>query len=240
MATGSSHASTLAMAENTAPTIRSAAALVMEVSAATWETSSALVRLAFPRAVIGLRWMGRVQIRRAASAKATQPAVREGSGRTDVDEPVMSASTRATARQLMRANARETPEPSSIRMQVDSTGDDVERSGDGRSRVERERRRDLVTLPRTRSNPRRLTAPRPGFPAGLVRSWGTESRGVGGLVVTVSIRFESGRSKSTRVACGGGSGCLAGRPRGLGWSWWMRDGANASVFRSFCMDARVG
>ena len=93
-ATGSARASASAMVENTAPTIRSAAALVVEVSAATCETSSALVMLSFPRAAVGLRRMGRVHIKRAASGKATQPAVRERSGRTGVDEPVMSASTR--------------------------------------------------------------------------------------------------------------------------------------------------
>ena len=48
------------IAENTAPTIRSAAALVVEVSAATRKTSTAFFMLSFPRAAVGLRRMGRV------------------------------------------------------------------------------------------------------------------------------------------------------------------------------------
>ena len=48
MATGSSRASASPMAENTAPTMRSAVALVADVSAATWETSSFLFIFASP------------------------------------------------------------------------------------------------------------------------------------------------------------------------------------------------
>ena len=62
-------------------------------------TSSALVMLSFPRAAIDGLWrMGAVKLKRAASGKATQPAVRERSGRTGVDEPVMSASARPLCR----------------------------------------------------------------------------------------------------------------------------------------------
>ena len=126
------------MAENTAPMFRSAEALVVEVSAATCETKWALFTLCSPRVAVGLRRVGRVQVKRAACGKRTQPVVRERAG---------------------------TPEPSSNRMQADSTWDDVERSGDGHPRVERERWRELVIIPRTSSNHRRLTAPRPDYPA---------------------------------------------------------------------------
>ena len=94
--------------------------------------------------------LGRARNRRCANAR-----IRRG-----VDESVMRPSDRATTRQPMRA-----PEPSSNWMQVDSTWNDAERSGDGQPRVERERRRDSIILPRAPSNPGRLTAPRPGFPA---------------------------------------------------------------------------
>lgn len=58
----------------------------------------------------------------------------------------------------------ETPKPSSSRMQVDSTRVEVERSGDGQPSVERECRRDSVTVPGTPSDPGRLIALRPHFP----------------------------------------------------------------------------
>ena len=48
MATGSSRARASPMAKNTAPTMRSAVALVADVSVATWETRSFLFIFAFP------------------------------------------------------------------------------------------------------------------------------------------------------------------------------------------------
>ena len=111
-------------------------------------------------------------------AAYTQPVVRERSGRTGVEEPVMSAFTRplyrggplgtrgASCGSTTDADARgRTPEPSSNRMQVDSTWDDVERSGDSHRRVERKRWRDSVILPRAPSNPRRWETPCPILPA---------------------------------------------------------------------------
>ena len=57
------------------------------------------------------------------------------------------------------------PEPSSNRMQMDSTWDEMERSGDGPPSVERQSWRNSVVVPRTPSNPRRWVTPRPDFPA---------------------------------------------------------------------------
>ena len=64
-----------------------------------------------------------------------------------------------------RRERTKTPEPSSNRMQMDSTWGDTERCGDGQPRVERQRWRDSVVVPRTPSNPRRWVTPRPDFPA---------------------------------------------------------------------------
>ena len=79
------------MAENTTPTIRSAAALVTEVSAAPCETSSALFMLSFPRAAVGLRRTGRARLsvprpgrprnRRGASARGRLNRHHFGCGR---------------------------------------------------------------------------------------------------------------------------------------------------------------
>ena len=179
MATGSCRASAPAMADNTAPTNRSAAGAVVEVSAATCETGSALFTFSLPHAAAGAS-----QIKRAACGKGTQPAVRE------------------TAR---------TPATSSNRMPADSTWGDVERSRDDPPRVERERRGDSVIPPRTPSTPKRLTAPRPAFPAGDGKDHGDQSP-------TNSRRF-----KSLRVHILGGIVCcgIKSGPR-QSTSWLQR------------------
>ena len=51
MGTGSSCASVSMMEENAAPTIRSGANLVVEVSVAKWETDSGLFMSSFPQTV---------------------------------------------------------------------------------------------------------------------------------------------------------------------------------------------
>ena len=98
-----------------------------------------LVHAVFPSSCGWASDDGASQVKRAAWGEGTQPAVRERWG---------------------------TPEPSSNRMQVGSTWDELERSGDGQPRVERERGRDSIVFLRTSSSPRRLAATRPGFPAG--------------------------------------------------------------------------
>ena len=85
-----------------------------------------------------------VHLKRAAYGKATQPAARERPGRG-----TRAAGYDSTTDTGERAR---TPEPSSSRIQMDSTWDDMERSGDGRPRVERKRWRDSVVVSSTPSN----------------------------------------------------------------------------------------
>ena len=113
-----------------------------------------LAHFVLPQAAVGLRRMGQVQIKRPASEKGTQPPVRGRSGQTGVDELVMSGSTRPFCRWcswwefVRRATARHRcgrTRENALQVVV-MTSDDVERSGDGQRRVERERRQDSVIV----------------------------------------------------------------------------------------------